>query len=73
MKPITEEEIARINELWRRSKETELSAEEREEQERLRRLYIDSVKQNLRGHLDSISIRHEDGSVTKLSDKKTKE
>ena len=73
MKLITEEEIARINELWRKSREGELSPEEQEEQQALRRLYIDSVKHNLRGHLDNISIKHEDGSITKLSDKRRKD
>lgn len=70
MKLITEDEIKRINELWRKSKEAELTEKEREEQQKLRRLYIDSVKHNLRGHLDNISIKHEDGTITKLSDKK---
>ena len=70
MKLITEEEIGRINELWKKSKEGELTAEEKEEQQKLRRLYIDSVKHNLRGHLNNISIKHEDGSVTKLADKR---
>lgn len=70
MKLITEDEIKRINELWRKSKDAELTEEEREEQQKLRRLYIDSVKHNLRGHLDNISIKHEDGTITKLSDKK---
>ncbi len=70
MKLITEDEIKRINELWCKSKEAELTEEEREEQQKLRRLYIDSVKHNLRGHLDNISIKHEDGTITKLSDKK---
>ena len=70
MKLITEDEIKRINELWLKSKEAELTEEEREEQQKLRRLYIDSVKHNLRGHLDNISIKHEDGTITKLSDKK---
>ena len=70
MKLITEDEIKRINELWRKSNEAELTEEEREEQQKLRRLYIDSVKHNLRGHLDNISIKHEDGTITKLSDKK---
>ena len=70
MKLITEDEIKRINELWRKSKDAELTEEEREEQQKLRRLYIDSVKHNLRGHLDNISIKYEDGTITKLSDKK---
>ena len=69
MKLITEEEIARINELWRKSKEAELTEAEKEEQQKLRRLYIDSVKHNLRGHLNNISIQHEDGTATRLSDK----
>lgn len=51
---ITEEEIKRINELYHKSKDSGLSAEEREEQTRLRRAYIDSVKANLGVYLKDI-------------------
>lgn len=54
---ITDKEIERINELYQKSKTDEgLTPEEAEEQKRLRRLYIDSFKENLRSQLDSITV-----------------
>ncbi len=54
---VTEAEIQRINELYRKSKTAEgLTAEEKAEQQLLRRAYIDAVKANLRGHLDRIEF-----------------
>ncbi|MGI6178285.1 MAG: DUF896 domain-containing protein [Eubacterium sp.] len=54
---ITEKEISRINELYHKSKTKEgLTPEEKEEQQRLRRLYIDSFKENLRSQLDNITV-----------------
>ena len=43
--------IARINELAKKAKTQELTAEELQERDKLRRIYIDSVKANLIGHL----------------------
>lgn len=43
------EKIDRINELGRLSKERELTAEEREEQQRLRMEYLADFKKKLRG------------------------
>lgn len=52
---ITEDEIKRINELAKKSKTDEgLSEDEKKEQHKLRRKYIDSFKTNLRSHLDTI-------------------
>lgn len=52
---ITEKEIARINELYHKSKEGGgLTAEEKNEQAKLRRAYIDSVKANLGVYLKDI-------------------
>lgn len=52
---ITEDEIKRINELAKKSKTDEgLSEDEKKEQYKLRRKYIDSFKTNLRSHLDTI-------------------
>lgn len=51
---ISKEQIARINELYRKQKTEGLSEEEKKEQAYLRRLYIDAVKANLRAQLDSI-------------------
>ena len=35
----------------------------------LRREYIESFRRNLRGTLDTISIKEEDGSITNLGEK----
>ncbi|MDD6042771.1 MAG: DUF896 domain-containing protein [Eubacteriaceae bacterium] len=54
---MTEEQIKRINELARKSKTEEgLTDAEKEEQQLLRRQYIDSFKANLRAALDNIEI-----------------
>lgn len=64
-----EKKIARINELYRKSKAEGLTDEEATEQRVLRREYIDSFKRNLRGQLNQISIREKDGSITHLGEK----
>lgn len=61
--------IERINELYHKSKAEGLTPEEKEEQARLRRNYIDSVKRNLKGQLDNIDIEEKDGSITNLGEK----
>lgn len=61
--------IERINELYHKSKAEGLTPEEKEEQARLRRNYIDSVKRNLKGQLDNINIEEKDGSITNLGEK----
>ena len=64
---ITEKDIARINELYRKSKSPEgLTPEEKEEQAELRGRYIVSVRQNLKGQLDTIKIQKEDGTLIDL-------
>ncbi len=64
-----EQKIARINELYHKSKSKGLTDEERKEQQVLRREYVDSFKRNLRGQLDQISIQEVDGSITNLGEK----
>ena len=64
---ISAEQIQRINELYRKSvSETGLTLEEAAEQKKLRDLYIKSVRENLRGQLNNIDIRNEDGTITPL-------
>jgi uncharacterized protein YnzC (UPF0291/DUF896 family) len=64
---MTQQEIARINELSRKSKTPEgLTPAERIEQSELRRKYIDSVVGNLRGSLDNTKIQRPDGTITPL-------
>ncbi|VBB08709.1 Hypothetical protein LUCI_3987 [Lucifera butyrica] len=52
--PITPELINRINELARKQKTAGLSAEEQDEQARLRRIYIDNIKEQVRAQLDAV-------------------
>ena len=51
-----EETIQRINELYHKSQKEGLSEEEKQEQKQLRQVYIDSVKNNLRGQLENMEI-----------------
>lgn len=53
-KTMTQQEIQRINELAHKAKAQGLTQEEKEEQARLRRAYIDAVKASLKSQLDSI-------------------
>lgn len=66
---MTEERIARINELYHKAKNEGLTEEEKVEQQILRKEFIDSFRRNLRGQLDNISIKEEDGSITNLGEK----
>lgn len=61
------EVIARINELARKAKTTGLTPEELQERDKLRRIYIDSVKANLVGQLENTYIVDPDGTKKKLS------
>lgn len=61
--------IARINELYHKSKAEGLTEAEKKEQQILRREYIESVKCNLTSQLNNISIQEADGSITDLGKK----
>ena len=63
-----EEKIARINELYHKSKEEGLTAEEKMEQAQLRQEYIQAIRTNLRSTLDNVSVLNPDGTVTDLKD-----
>ena len=52
--------IKRINELYKKSKEEGLSEVEKEEQQILRRRYIDSVKSNFRAQLETVELKKRD-------------
>ncbi len=64
-----DEVIARINELAKKSKESGLTEEEIAERDKLRRIYIDSVKASLVGHLENTYIVGPDGTKRKLEHK----
>ena len=64
-----EKKIARINELYKKSKTPAgLTPAEKEEQKNLRQEYIFAMKQNLRSVLNNIDIKEPDGSITRLED-----
>lgn len=65
-----QEKINRINELYKKSKTTGLTAAEKEEQQQLRTEYRMSILNNLSSSLDNVSIKNPDGSITKLTPKK---
>lgn len=66
---MTEEKIKRINELYHKAKSEGLTEAEKEEQQVLRREFINDFKRNLRGQLDNISLQNEDGTITNLGEK----
>ncbi len=57
---ITKEEIERINSLYKKSKEGELTEEEKAEQQMLRQKYIEWIKLQVRTQLDA-SAPHDNG------------
>lgn len=61
--------IDRINELYHKSQSVGLTEEEKAEQEALRKEYIETIRKNMRGTLNSISIREKDGTITDLGKK----
>lgn len=66
---ITQEQINRINELARKSKAEGLNNAEKEEQAKLRRIYIDSFKESLVGQLENTYIVDEKGNKKKVTRK----
>ena len=63
------EVIARINVLAKKAKTEGLTDEELVERDKLRRIYIDSVKANLVGHLENTTIVRPDGTKEKVKHK----
>ena len=61
--------IKRINELAAKAKKGSLTPEEITERDKLRRIYIDSVKASLIGHLENTYIVRPDGTKEKVGKK----
>ena len=61
--------IARINELAHKAKAQGLTPEELQERDKLRRIYIDSVKANLVGNLENTVLVRPDGTRQKVQKK----
>ena len=67
-----DEVIARINVLAKKAKTEGLTEEELTERDKLRRIYIDSVKASLTGQLDNTYIVYPDGTKKKVASKNKK-
>lgn len=67
-----EKKIARINELYHKSKKEGLTTLEKKEQQMLRKEYIMAIRASLRNTLDNASIEEADGSIVPLKDKRRK-
>ena len=64
-----DEVIARINVLAKKAKAEGLTPEELAKRDKLRRIYIDSVKANLVGQLENTYIVQPDGTKKKVERK----
>lgn len=67
---MTQETIARINELAKKSRTSGLSEAEKAEQQKLRQEYIAAFRGNLKRQLDNIEVIRPDGSKETLKGKK---
>lgn len=66
------QKIARINELYKKSKAEGLTEEEKKEQQLLRQEYIANVRANLVNQLNNIDVQEADGTVVNLGEKYAK-
>ena len=66
---MTQEKIARINELAKKSKTIGLTDAEKAEQQALRQEYLADVKASLQAQLEHTSIKEPDGTIHKLGKK----
>ncbi len=64
-----QEQVDRINELYRKSKAEGLTAEEKKEQDILRKQFVADVRSNLTAQLNNIDMVNEDGTVENLGEK----
>lgn len=66
---MTNEQIARINELARKSKAEGLTLEEQKEQKELREAYIEGFRRSLKAQLDNTVVLNPDGTSYRLKQK----
>lgn len=63
---MNEEKIARINELYHKSKQEGLTEKEAEEQKKLRQEYIASIRNNIKTQLNNVTVVDPDGTTYDL-------
>ncbi|WP_066193632.1 MULTISPECIES: DUF896 domain-containing protein [Gracilibacillus] len=59
---LSEEKIARINELANKAKKTELSEEEKQEQAELRQAYLKNVRKSFKNHMKGMTVVDPNGN-----------
>lgn len=64
-----QEQIDRINELYRKSKAEGLTEGEKQEQAILRKQFVADVRNNLTAQLNNIDIQNPDGTIENLGEK----
>lgn len=64
------EQLERISELTRLSRERELTPEEQAERQQLRAAYLAAVRADLTATLNTVSVKEPDGTVHSLKPKK---
>ena len=64
-----DEKIQKINFLAKKAKTEGLTPEEKEEQDKLRKEYIESYRQSLRSQLENTYIVDENGNKKKLKER----
>ena len=65
---MNESRIARINELYHKSKAEGLTKAEKEEQAKLRAEYLAAIRANIRGQLNNIDMVNPDGTIENLGE-----
>lgn len=66
---MTDEQVARINALYHKSKSPGgLTAEEKEEQNRLRQEYLMAIRRNMQQTLNNTVVEYPDGTVKNLKE-----
>ena len=65
-----QKKLERINELAKLKRERELTPKEAQEQKELREEYIAGFRASLTGTLDNTVIKHPDGRIERVADRK---
>lgn len=70
---MNDQDVARINELYHKSKTPEgLTPEEKMEQAELRGAYLAAIRRNIGAQLETIVIKEPDGTLREVKKKKVK-
>lgn len=66
---VSDQDLARINQLARKAKAEGLTEAEAKEQKELRERYLEAVRRNLRSQLNNIDVLNKEGQIENLGEK----